>query len=102
MRRIMVLLLLACSAIAMAAQAAQNIPVNCDAGQSLNAAISRLPKQGPSTVTVQGTCTEYVTIAGFENLTVRSTTGATLVQPSVAFKSPILITLLRINSSRNV
>jgi hypothetical protein len=43
-----------------------------------------------------------VTIAGFENLTVKSTSGATLVQPSVIPTNGIFITLLRINSSRNV
>jgi hypothetical protein len=55
----------------------------------------------PNTVMVQGTCTEYVTIAGFENLTVKSSSGATLVQPSTV-PSNLFITLLRINSSRSV
>ena len=68
MRRIVLLLMLTYGAIAVVAQ---NVVVNCDAGQSLNAAISKLNKQGPNTVTVQGTCTEDVIIAGFENLTVK-------------------------------
>ena len=78
-----------------------HIVVNCDAGQSLNNAIAKLNKQIPDTVTVQGTCTEYVTIAGFENLTVKSTSGATLVQPGLA-PSNLFVTLLRINASRSV
>jgi len=80
MRRIVVVLLLTFTA----GIATANPPVvNCDAGQSLNAAIAKLNKEGPNTVFVEGTCTEYVTIAGFENLTVKGTRGATLVQPSV-------------------
>jgi hypothetical protein len=98
MRRIMVLLFVVCSAIAMVAQA---VAVNCNAGQSLNAAISKLNKLGPNTVTVQGTCAEYVTISGFENLTVKSTSGATLVQPSIV-PTNIFVSLLRINASRSV
>ena len=81
--------------------AASPTVVNCDSGQSLNAAISKLNKQIPNTVIVQGTCTEYVTIAGFENLTVKSSSGATLVQPGT-IPSNLFVTLLRINSSRSV
>src|SRR5215469_18710867 len=98
MRRLLVLMLLTFSAVSALAD---TVAVNCDEGHSLNSAISKLNKQTPNTVIVQGTCTEYVTITGFENLTVRSTTGATLVQPSVVPNS-LLITLLRIKSSRSV
>src|SRR5208283_255781 len=56
--------------------------VNCDAGQSLNSAISKLDKQVPNLVLVQGTCTNYVEIAGFENLTIRANPSATVVQPN--------------------
>src|SRR5215469_205067 len=112
MRQLLVLLVLTLSAITALAESmtvdvekrdrAESVVVNCDAGQSLNSVISKLNKQIPNTVTVHGTCTEYVTIAGFENLTVKSTSGGTLVQPSVVPTNGLLITLLRINSSRNV
>ena len=98
MVRLLGLLLLTFSA---ATVWANTVAVNCNAGQSLNSAISTLNKQIPNTVTVQGTCTEYVTIAGFENLTVKSTTGATLVQPSVVSTNSF-VTLLRISASRSV
>jgi nitrous oxidase accessory protein NosD len=99
MRRIMVLLLLVCSAIVVVAQ---NVAVNCDAGQSLNTAISKLNKQGPNTVLVHGTCTEYVTIEGFENLTVKSTGGATLVQPSAVPANLYSVAPMHIIASRSV
>jgi hypothetical protein len=98
MRKILVLLLLTFSAYAALAN---SVVVNCDEGQSLNAAISKLNKEGPNTVLVRGTCTEYVNIVGFENLTVKSVTRATLVQPS-AIPTPLFLTLLRIDSSRSV
>jgi hypothetical protein len=110
MRQLLVLLVLTFTAITALAESmtvdvekrdrAESVVVNCDEGHSLNSAISKLNKQIPNTVTVQGTCTEYVTIAGFENLTVKSTTGATLVQPSVIPTNGF--TLLSINSSRSV
>jgi hypothetical protein len=81
--------------------AASPTVVNCDAGQSLNSVISKLNKQVPNTVMVQGTCTEYVTITGFENLTVKSSSGATLVQPNT-LPNNLFLTLLRIDASRSV
>ncbi|HKW18325.1 MAG TPA: right-handed parallel beta-helix repeat-containing protein [Terriglobales bacterium] len=64
--------------------AAQNFPilVNCDAGQSLSRVLSRVPKELPITVNVRGTCTEYLTIVGFEHFTLKGDPGATLQQPS--------------------
>jgi hypothetical protein len=59
---------------------ADNVVANCDSGQSLNIAISKLNKQIPNTVTIQGTCMEYVTIARFENLSVSFTTTPMLSQ----------------------
>ena len=99
MRKILVLVLLTLSAISVLAD---NVVVNCNAGQSLNSAISKLNKQIPNTVTVQGTCEESVTIAGFENLTVKGTPGATLVQPSVLPTKSSFISLLLVNASRSV
>ena len=75
--------------------------VNCDAGQSLNSAISKLNKHVPNTVMVQGTCTEYVQITGFDNLTVKGFPVATIVQPST-IPTKLFLTLLRIDASRSV
>src|SRR5579864_413784 len=62
---------------------ADSIPVvvNCDAGQSLNRTLAKLDKLVPTTVTFQGTCTEYVLVDGFNNLTLKGMQGATIQQP---------------------
>jgi len=64
------------------AQNVLSITVNCDNGQSLNRTLSQLNKQMPITVIVQGTCTEYVTIDGFEGLTLKGQSGAAIQQPA--------------------
>lgn len=46
------------------AQNGPTIQVNCDKGQSLNSTLSHLNRKMPTTILVQGTCTEYVTIDG--------------------------------------
>lgn len=99
MFRILCFWLLMFSAAAL--MASNSVQVNCDAGQSLNTAISQLPKEGPSTVTVQGTCKEYVYITGFENLTVKGLPGATLVQPSVVPVN-VFVVLMNIRASSSV
>ena len=43
--------------------------VDCDRGQSLDRTLSKLEKFGPVTVKFKGTCTEFVVIDGFDNLT---------------------------------
>ena len=48
------------------AQNGLTITVNCDNGQSLSRTLSQLNKQMPTTLIVQGTCTEYVTIDGLK------------------------------------
>lgn len=53
---------------ATSAFADQTRTVNCGIGQSLTLTLATLNKLQPATVTVQGTCTEYVLIDGFENL----------------------------------
>jgi len=78
------------------------IVVNCDSGQSLSRALARLDKHTPVTVTVQGTCAEYVFIKGFDGLTLKGLPGATLTQPSTAPPSGVLSALLRIEASRSV
>jgi len=57
------------------------LTVNCDNGQSLTRTLSELNKQTPTTVIVQGTCSELVTIDGFESLTLRGQSGAAIQQP---------------------
>jgi hypothetical protein len=58
------------------------IVVDCGAGQSLNRTLAKMDKFEPATVTVKGTCTEYVLIDGFNDLTLKGVQGATLQQPS--------------------
>lgn len=69
----------------MSAAFAQNAPpvsVNCNSGQSLSGTLAKLNKQIPTTVFVQGTCTEFVTVDGFEGLTLKGQSGAVLQQPA--------------------
>lgn len=56
--------------------------VDCDAGQSLTRALGRLNKFTPATVKFKGTCTEYVLVDGFENLTLKGVQSATIQQPA--------------------
>ena len=79
---------------------ADPIIVNCDQGQSLNQPIATL-EEFPATVLVSGTCTEYVTIKGFEGLTLKGLPGATVQQPST--NPPTLPAyVLSIKASTNV
>ena len=52
---LILLVLVACAAVAQTST--PSITVNCDNGQSLNGALSKLNKQTPTTVLVNGTCT---------------------------------------------
>ncbi len=91
------------ASLAEAQPAAQSIPVSvdCGSGQSLNRTLSRLDESMSYTVSVNGTCTEYVHVIGFENLTLRGLSGAKLVQPSTS-PGNLLNAVLLITSSRNV
>jgi len=75
------------------------ITVHCDHGQSLNGTLSKLNKDLPTTILVQGTCTEYVTIDGFENLTITGQSGAAIQQPVT---NPKNIPLISITASQEV
>ncbi|HWZ84313.1 MAG TPA: hypothetical protein VNW47_16915 [Terriglobales bacterium] len=79
MIRFVALATLLSSALWTAAATAQT--VDCDAGQSLNRTLAKMDKFTPATVTVKGTCTEFVLIDGFHDLTVQAVQGATLQQP---------------------
>jgi hypothetical protein len=101
-RGILALCVLSAS-LATAKAAAQSIPVtvDCSSGQSLNRALSKLDKQVATTVSVMGTCTEYVQVSGFQNLTLKGLPGAALVQPATS--APNLIgAVLTIVSSQSV
>jgi hypothetical protein len=87
-RGILILLVLGASvAVAEASTPAITIAVDCGKGQSLNRTLSNLDKHTPYTVAVNGTCTEYVQVIGFENLTLKGMTGATLMQPTTGASS---------------
>jgi hypothetical protein len=58
------------------------ITVDCGAGQTLSAALAKIDKSAPATVTVKGTCTEFVEVEGFNGLTLNGLPGATLQQPA--------------------
>lgn len=97
---IRVLALVALTFAAIPSTASQ-ISVDCNAGQSLNHTLSTLNKNMPATVSVNGTCTEYVQIIGFEGLTLKGLPGAALHQPSGGGGN-LLNSLLLIESSRSV
>ena len=52
--------------------AAASVTVDSSASQSLNRALSELDKHTPITVSVNGTCAEYVQINGFDGLTLKA------------------------------
>jgi hypothetical protein len=75
--------------------------VDCDRGQSLNRTLAKIGKFEPATVKFKGTCTEYVVIEGFNNLTLKGLAGATIQQPATnPPTSPTYV--LRVTASRGV
>ncbi len=74
--------------------------VDCNAGQSLNRTLAKLDKFTPATVTVKGTCTEYVLIDGFNDLTINGVQGATLQQPGTNPQNNSYV--LSIKASRSI
>jgi hypothetical protein len=85
-------------------QGAENsipVSVNCSAGESLNRMLSNLDNKRPYTISVKGTCTEYVHVTGFENLTLVALPGAKLVQPATG-PGNVSNDVLFIESSRSV
>jgi hypothetical protein len=77
------------------------ITVDCSRGQSLNSTLSKLNKYLPATVYVRGTCSEFVQVSGFDNLTLNGLSGATLSQPSTGAGN-LFNSVLLIESSRGV
>jgi hypothetical protein len=92
-----ILILLVVVASVAVAETSLSTTVDCDKGQSLKGTLSKLNPQTPTTVYVNGTCTEYVNVIGFENLTLQGLAGATLQQPTTGTGS-----VLFIGSSRSV
>jgi hypothetical protein len=100
-----ILLVLGLCAFVVAPVFAENNPtitVNCAAGQSLNGTLSRLPKLFPFTVFVKGTCTEYVTINGFDGLTLKGAPGPALQQPATTPSNGLGVWVLSIGASQSV
>lgn len=86
------ILFLALTYVAAAEQPVSTpITVDCSKGQSVNQALAKLDKHTPTTILVNGTCTESVAVIGFENLTLKGMPDATLVQPSTSGNSPLVI-----------
>ena len=56
--------------------------VDCGAGQSLNHTLAKMNKLIPATLRIKGTCTEYVLVDGFNDLTLNGVQGANIQQPS--------------------
>ena len=75
--------------------------VDCSKGQSLNQALAQLDKHQPATVSVKGTCTEYVQVTGFDGLLLKGQPGAKLQQPTTS-PGNLLSAVLYIQSSRSV
>jgi hypothetical protein len=98
---LMLLVLVASVTVAQTSTPSIPVTVDCGSGQSLNRTLSRLDKHLPVTVSVNGTCTEYVQIIGFQNLTLNGLAGATLLQPTTGAGN-LFNSLLLIESSRSI
>jgi len=89
------------AAFAQSVPSSTPITVDCSKGQSLNKTLANLNRQAAYTVSVNGTCTEFVHVMGFHNLLLKALPGATLVQPSTGGGSLFNATLY-IESSQSV
>jgi hypothetical protein len=78
------------------------IPVNCAIGQSLNQTLSKIRNLRSVTVVVTGICTEYVTIDGFDGLTLKGAPGAALQQPATTPSNGLGVWVLSIGASHSV
>ncbi len=96
------ILILALTCVVSAQQLASTaITVDCNKGQSLNQTLARLNRTTAYTVSVNGTCTEFVQVVGFHDLVLKGLPGATLVQPSTGGGNLFNATLY-IQSSQSV
>ncbi|KAA6465172.1 hypothetical protein DYQ86_04270 [Acidobacteria bacterium AB60] len=101
MKHVYGVILLAMAAAMVVPAQSISINVNCNNGQSLNRVLSRLERQVAVTVTVTGTCSEFVQVAGFDNLTLRGAAGASITQPA-ATANTLPVAVLAIGASRSV
>ncbi len=99
--RLGILALLLSATVALAQTPSIPVTVDCGNGQSLNRTLAKLNTILPITVFVKGTCTEYVQVSGFDNLTLRGLSGAMLAQPSTVGGN-FLNAVLLIESSRSI
>jgi len=86
---LMGLVLLPGAVAAAPAETTKPKTVDCDAGQTLAGALSKLDKRGPNTLTVSGTCRENVAIRGFDDLRIEAP-GAVLIPASVGLGTSAL------------
>jgi hypothetical protein len=71
--------------------------VDCAKGESINAALAKLPKTRPQTLTVSGTCAEDILIVGFDDLALLAAPDAVLTNLSDASTA-----VIRIEASRRI
>jgi len=88
-------------ALAQASPQSTPITVDCSKGQSLNQTLAKLNRQTFYTVSVNGTCTEFVQVVGFHNLLLKGLPGATVVQPGTGGGNTFNATLY-VESSQSV
>jgi len=98
---LMILMFASVSVMAQTSPFSIPVTVNCAVGQSLNRTLAKLDKHLAAIVSVNGTCTEYVQVIGFENLTLKGLPGAALLQPPSGAGN-LFNALLLIESSRSV
>lgn len=77
---------------------AADVSVNCDAGESINAALGSLPQGQFNTLNISGTCNETVNIFSFTNLTLAGTPSATITGPNPS-ELPAIVS---VDESRNI
>lgn len=83
---------------------AKDVSVDCNdpkKNNSIQAALDKLDKQGPHTITVSGACFEFVAIRDFDLLNLVAKPGASINDPTPAAPPPQNI-VLTINTSRMV
>jgi hypothetical protein len=86
MKRLVLLVVLGSLAVLDAEAATVN--VNCDQGQTINTALAQLKRHGPNSVNVRGTCTEWIDIRNFDQLTLKGRPGAVIALPSTPRPTP--------------
>jgi hypothetical protein len=98
-RTVFVFALLICAVIAVGSAQAATFHVNCsstgqedeDSLRSIGAAIARLGRGDPSTIVVNGACTENVVIQSVDRLTINALAGASITDASAGTAAVISI-----------